>query len=236
MKKLFIRRRILSLMASALMLAMLLSVSAAAAEGFDMATFRNNPDVFVIDVDAEKDLAYITTNTTVKDRSFTHENESGVRYSCTQFDILVLDYFNAEQLPIQRLWITYCADEFLYINSVTFEVGGVKYTFSGVADPEWLHTFDDGIVEQVLIKLGDDNLEFLAALESETDTLGYIDSLDAFAALDITMTLHGTKDVTVKLGKGFWVDFALIKKGFIRAGGLDEKYLSQADCTPMKIH
>ena len=236
MKKLFSHRRILSLIASALMLVMLFSVSAAAAEGFDMATFRENPTVFVIDVDAEEDLAYITTNTTVKDRSFTHENESDVRYSSTQFDILVLDYFNAEQLPIQRLWITYSADEFLYINSVTFEVGGVKYTFSGVADPEWLHTFDDGIVEQVLIKLGDDNLEFLAALESETDTLGYIDSLDAFATLDITMTLHGTKDVTVKLGKGFWVDFALISTGFIRAGGLNEKYMSQADCTPMKIH
>ena len=236
MKKLFSRRRILSLITSALMLAMLLSVSAAAAEDFDMATFREDPDVFVIDVDAEEDLAFITTDTTVKDRSFTHENESDVRYSSTQFDILVLDYFKADQVPILRLWITYCADEFLYINSVTFEVGGVKYTFSGVADPEWLHTFDDGIVERVLIKLGDDNLEFLAALENEIDTLGDVDSLDAFATLDITMTLHGTKDVTVKPGKGFWVDFALIKTGFIRAGGLNEKYLSQADCTPMTIH
>lgn len=236
MKKLFSHRRILSLMASALMPVMLFSVSAAAAEGFDMATFRENPTVFVIDVDAEEDLAFITTDTTVKDRSFTHENESDVRYSSTQFDILVLDYFKADQVPILRLWITYCADEFLYINSVTFEVGGVKYTFSGVADPEWLHTFDDGIVEQVLIRLGDDNLEFPVALEKEIKSLGAYDSLDAFATLDITMTLHGTKDVTVKLGKGFWIDYALINMGFIRSGGLNEKYMSQVDCTPMTIH
>ena len=207
----------------------------AAAERFDLSKIREEPKIFTIDVDAENDIAFIETTLSVKERSFVHEFESDVRYSSTMFDMLVRNYFETDSYPVFRLWINYCADDFLYINSVTFELDGVKYTFSGVSDSEWRTTYDDGgIMEKMLIKFDMENLDFLVALDEAAETVD--NEIARMDELNITLTLHGTKDVTVKLGKGFWTDFLLLEAGLSNAGGLTVENMKKVNGTDLWVH
>ena len=207
----------------------------AAAERFDLSKIREEPKIFTIDVDAEKDVAFIESTLSVKERSFVHEFESGVRYSSTMFDMLVHNYFETDSYPVFRLWISYCADDFLYINSVTFELNGVKYTFSGVSDSEWRTTYDDGgIMEKMLIKFDMENLDFLVALDEAAETVD--NEIARMDELNITLTLHGTKDVTVKLGKGFWTDFLLLEAGMSNSGGLTVENMKKVNGTDLWVH
>lgn len=207
----------------------------AAAERFDLSKIRENPNIFTIDVDAENDVAFIETTLSARKLSFVHEFESATRYSCTMFDILVHNYFETDSYPVFRLWISYCADDFLYINSVTFELNGVKYTFSGIADSEWRTTYDDGgIMEKMLIKFDMENLDFLVALDEAAETVD--NEIARMDELNITLTLHGTKDVTVKLGKGFWTDFLLLEAGLSNVGGLTVENMKKVNGTDLWVH
>lgn len=226
----YLKKGLCLLLALALFLPMM-----AAAERLDLSKIREAPELFTIDVDAEYDVAFIETTLSVKERSFVHEFESDVRYSSTMFDVLVRNYFETDSYPVFRLWINYCADDFLYINSVTFELNGVKYTFTGVSDSEWRTTYDDGgIGERLLIKFDYDNLGFLADLESATN--GIDKNPDRVDDLNITLTLHGIKDVTVQLGEGFWTDFVAMRSGWISTGGVTVENLNKVDGTDLWVH
>lgn len=109
------------LVALALSLALVLTIvsPAVADDGFDMSAIRGN-DYLEISVDKEEGVAFVTTKMSVAGRSFTHEYESETRYSYFESDILVLDYYSDNPKGILRTWITYSADEFLYITSVSF--------------------------------------------------------------------------------------------------------------------
>ena len=166
------------------------------------------------------------------DRSFTHKYESSTRYSNTKFDILVVDYLKENAYPVMRLWVNYCADDdYLNITSASFILNGKKYTFSGIGNKDWYVKDDDGYLEQVLIKFGMDNIDFLAALE---DIFNGVDDVGAVAkSATCKLILHGREDIEVELGEGFFLDFMAIKLGMVDINGLD--FLEKAISTTMKI-
>ena len=205
------------LVALALSLALVLTIvsPAVADDGFDMSAIRGN-DYLEISVDKEKGVAFVTTKMSVAGRSFTHEYESETRYSCFESDILVLDYYSDNPEGILRTLITYSADEFLYITSVSFFVNGKEYIFSDIADSEWYYEFDDGIVEQILIKYGaEGSWDFLKAVYDELDK----SSDDENYSLEIKMVLHGTKDVTVSLEIMPMFDLVIMAGAWAEANG-----------------
>ena len=79
------------------LLLLILIGSAAAAESgtFDLSHFRENDNLFTIDVNKDSGAAFIETALSSELRSFQHEYESDSYYSCTKFDILVRDYFKS---------------------------------------------------------------------------------------------------------------------------------------------
>lgn len=189
---------------------------ALAADEFDISNFRDE-DLFDISVDADNEVAFITTNMSAGTRSFVHDLESDVRYSCFESDVLVLDYFSSQPYGILRTWIHYAADEYLYITNVSFIIGKQQYTFSGVADKEWWTQYDDGIMEDVLIMYGDtsDMVAFLLAVENEISQVREDDHYTP----DVTLILHGTKDVTGTVGSGALLDLYVMTMGFLSANG-----------------
>ena len=149
-----------------LALALLFSCSVSLAAGYDLSYAKSKSGVFTVDEDTDRDVAFIESTLSVSDRSFVHKYESDYRYSSTMFDILVVDCSRSTSYPVPRLWITYCADNYLYYDSVTFTIDGTDYTFSGISDSDWRTKDENGVVEEVLIKFGTEALPFLGAMET----------------------------------------------------------------------
>ncbi len=203
------------------------------ADPIDLSYVREHSSTMSLEVDSEEDIAFVDSELTVKDRSFIHKYESDNRYSATEFDVLLIDYSRSSIRAVPRLWIYYSADEYLYVNSVTFNVGGKAYTFTDIASPDRRRKDDKGAMEDLLIKFGFDNCDFLIALE---EFIKPYNTLDLLKDAKITMTLHGTEDVTVELGFGFLLDFAVVIKGaYININGFDT-ILEVVNPTPMQVN
>ena len=193
---------------------------------FDFSYVRENSDTYEVSVDSDQDCAFITTNLSVSDRSFSHDLESSVRYSSFESDILVNDYYGKTPHGVLRTWITYAADEELNITSVSFFLGDKEYIFSGIGNPKWHHTFEDGILEQVLIIYDNssEHLDFMTAItEIMPDT--YDDSVS------VKMVLHGVQDVTATVGLGPLMDWLAMVVAFMNSNG----QLSDATGSTLKI-
>lgn len=204
----------------------------ALADELDLTTVRENPNLYTFDVEVESDAAFVETTLSTAIRSFTHKYESTKRYSCTQFDILIVDYLQEDRYPVWRLWVTYCADDaFLNIDSVSFLVGGQKFTFSGVADTEWYTKDEDGYVEKVLIKFNDENLDFPIALEKAVK--GHTGTVEELDQVEVKMILHGRENIEVSLGSGFLLDFIGLKSAFLDMNGMG--YMGEVYGTTMKV-
>ncbi len=205
---------------------------AAALAELDLAPIREDDTLYSIDVDTESDVAYIESKLSAADRSFTHKYESSTRYSNTKFDILVVDYLKENAYPVMRLWVTYCADDdYMNITSASFILNGKKYTFSGIGNKDWYVKDDDGYAEQVLIRFGMDNIDFLVALE---DIFGDTEDVtEAAENATCKLILHGREDVEVDLDAGFFLDFLVIKLGMVNINGLD--FLEKASSSTMKV-
>ncbi len=223
--------------AALLMTAVLLfaAMPALADEKLDLSVFRDNPTLYTIDVNTEDDVAFVESALSAKDRSFVHKYESENRYNTTKFDILVVDYLQSDPYPIFRLWISYCSDDsYMNINTASIIFNGKKYTFSGIADKDWYYHDEKGYREDVLIKFGMDNVEFLTDLEKalgdDSDASAMIKAAETMKA---KLILHGRENIEAELGEGFFLDFLLIKAGFMRCNGV--QYLEKANATEMKV-
>lgn len=217
----------------ALVLVMLCSIfTPALAATYDMSYVRSNPDVYTIDVETDggDSYAFIETQLTTADLSYSHKYDSTVKYSSTRFDILVLDYMSSSAYPVHRLWIRYNTEtKHQYFNAVTFTINGVDYTFTDVGDTDRC-TFDGTTYrESLLIKFGWDNLSFLVALEKIMP-----DTVEELDLVQIPMTLHGTEDIHVMLGGEFLMDFVFFRRAFLESNGSD--FLDKADTTPMTVN
>lgn len=220
MKKLFV-------LLTACML-LVLPMSAAFAASLNLTYVQENSDIFTIDPNDTGDAVFVETVLTAEDRHFTHKYESDYYWSSTQFDVLGLGYGTNDAYPVWRLWIVYANDiSFQNIDSVTFVLGGMSYTFTDIDDPDWMTKNDTSYLEEMLIKFGVDNLEFVVALEE------YCNSLENVEDFTCTLILHGDEDITVTLGSGFALDFVLTKKAYLEMDGLDT--IDRVGSTPMTM-
>lgn len=218
----------------ALVLALVLSCCAlsAAFADVDLTTVRENSNLFTLDVSDDGTAAFIESQLTVATRSFVHKYESDNRYSSTQWDVLLVNYDTPDVYPVFRLWVNYCADEYLNLKSVSFIFDGKEYLFTGVSeDAEWHRKDEKGVIEQALIKFGTSNLAFPAALEN---IFSGVDDIQAAAqSAKCTMILHGDEDIEVELGEGFFMDFLGVKLAYTGINGLD--YADKAIASTMEI-
>lgn len=215
-----------------LALVLILSCTAGYAAELDLSIIRENSGVFTLDVDVERNVAFVETTLSAADRSFTHAHESEKYYSTTKFDILVIDYLDeSAAYPVWRLWIDYTADDdYAYCTSVSFYLEGKEYRFSGIADSERYTMLDDTYEEQLLIKFNLDNSDFIVALENMTEDCSY----EELEAKTVKMVLHGKEDIEVQLGGGFAKDFAVMKLAFVAMDGVN--YMSEYTGTTMKVN
>lgn len=219
------------LLAIILAVIMMSAILCGALAELDLSYIRENPDLYTIDVSDSGEAAFIETALNTAGRSFTHKYESANRYNSTKFDILVLDYLKTSAYPVMRLWITYCADDnYMNINSVSFIIDGTKYTFSGVADPEWYTKDDSGYMEQILIRFNQENISFLAAMIGQITGDGDFDQL--LESAECKMILHGREDIEVDLGQGFFLDYYAIANAMLQIDGFE--YLDKSVGTTMK--
>lgn len=226
-------KKLLALLTALLMLTLPLS---ALASTLDLSFVRNHTDkLYTIDVDTASDLAFIESQLSIEGRSFTHKYDSAYRYSYLKWDVLVMDYSaGANAVPCLRLWVVYAADNrHQNINSVTFTIDGVDYTFTGVGSAERRTHDENGYRESMLIKFGMNNLDFLVAMDRVIPDDH--DSVDDLANLPITLTLHGDEEFTVHLGSGFVLDFLAMEDAFIESNGLDYFDQDLFTTTPVTI-
>ncbi len=196
----------------------------------DYTYINDNQDMFTVSQNADAGAVFIEAKLSAQERAFIHKYESTTRYSSTKFDVIVVNYGTPSACPVLRLWITYCADDdYLDITAATFDIAGRSYTFTNMTPS--LSQDEQGCVEQQVIMFGPDNLEFLADLEdlfSDTD-----DAASEAMAMRGQLVLHGREDLTVDLGGGFFLDYLVMKSGFIEMNGID--FLQYVDETPMTI-
>ena len=221
------------LLAILLALTLMLGTTSAFAATLDLSYVRNRVEsIYTISVNKDSDVAFITTQLAVSARAYEHKYESQYRYNDTEFDVLVVNYSKSSAVPVFRLWVSYAADNsYLYVNAITFDVAGTKYTFTDVSDYEWYTHDDKGYQERMLIKFDMDNVGFILALEQLIPKISQISSAADYENLPLTMTLHGTEDITVQLGSGFCLDFISMKDAYLAIGGIE--FLTEVNGTPM---
>lgn len=206
--------------------------SASATSTVDLTKISGNKELYEISVNADSEVAFVTTTISASNRSFAHDHESPNYYSVLESDLLVHDYFSSKPYAVMRTWIKYSATEYLYPTSVTFTILDTDYTFSGIGDKKW--SSDDGsggTEEQMLIIYGDtsDYEKFLRAMMNWAIVLFSEDESDDY---DITMTLHGISDVETTLGWGVAYDFLFIVKAMSDIGG---KLDDAGNCSTLKV-
>ena len=163
---------------------------------------KKNPKNYQVEYDGK--YATIYSNMSAEECSFTHKYDSPNRYSYTAWELNIVDYDKKDSYGIMVLRISYCADNLLNLNSVSFILSGKEYLFTGVTkDEEGWHVLDEkGAKERIVIMFGVSNDEFPKALK---EVCG---SDKAVQIAKCTMILHGeSEDVTVELGTGFFRDF-----------------------------
>ncbi len=219
---------------SALVLMMSVLAGALAAEGFDMSEVESNTKYYTVDVDRDSDVAFIESTLTREQLSFVHKYESEYRYSSTHFDVLAIDYRDdSKRYPVPRLWVTWCAGDYQNIESVTFEIEGREFTFSDCWDREWRTKDEKGVVEELLIKMGTENADFMMALNSYAKNNQEAIIRDP-SSLKIPITLHGNEDIRAELSGYFMQDYMMIIVGaYYNHGGLET--IDKVNSTPMTV-
>ena len=204
----------------------------AADEAFDLSYVRGSSDIYTIDVNTDSDVAFVESAMTVKERAFSHRDESDALYSYVWFDMLVVDYSKASRYPVFRMWISLCTETgYKDITSVTFTVDGQEFTFSRISDDAWYSMKEDDYRQQMLIKFGTGNDAFIIALER------YINKIlaDGYSgSADVRMVLHGAEEIETSLSLPFLLDFSYLKTAMLRTNGV--KYMDKANDTPMTGH
>lgn len=86
-------------------------------------------------------------------------------------------------------------------------------------------------MEEMLIRFGEDNVDFLLALEEAIK--GKSESVEALSEVDIKMVLHGKEDLVVELGSGFLLDFMALKSAWLDLDGTS--YLDDINGNDMTV-
>ena len=210
-----------------------LSAAASASESkFDMKPLQEN-EYLTIDVNEEKNIAFVQSFLQAGDTAFSHKANSDAKYSYTRFDLLVLNYGDeSSAFPVMRLWVNVCTKDVKFdFDSITFTIDGKAYTFTGLYNAEFVEEEDGGEnLQRMLLRFGNENLEFLAALEKLFNSTS---SYEELMAISIPVVLHGTEDVSTEMGGGLLMDFMSIDDAYFSSNGAS--YISLVASTPMTV-
>ena len=208
-------------------------ITPATAAKIDLSGIQAQENLYTVDINDDGDAAFIESQLTAEARSFTHKYENSKLYSTTEFDVLIVDYQQSSNYPVFRLWVIYCADNaYLNVDAITFQVGKKQFTFSDVSDEDWLsYDRENGYMEEMLIRFGEDNMDFLLAIEEAIT--GKSETVEALDEVEIKMVLHGKEDVVVELGTGFLLDFLALKSAWLELNGLD--YIEDINGNDMSV-
>ena len=215
-----------------LALIILLCPLMAMAESFDKSVLKGEyfDSVATLDISDDGTAAFVESQLSASNRSFSTPYEHSAYYNTTLWDMLVLDYNTSNPSPRLRVWTRYYGTQYANIEGISFVLNGTTYTFTDVSsDSRKQYISDDKAYnERALIIFDMENIGFLVELENYCESFETVDEMNEHP---ITMILHGDTDITVSLGSGFMVDFLIISDLFIEAGGLD--YLQYAGGNPM---
>ena len=193
---------------------------------FNLNYFTENSSIFTIDVNKEKSVAFIETVMSAQELAFEHKYESPTQYSLLRNDILVLDYFSTNRSPVFRTWIYYCTTKPIYVHSVTFELDGTAYTFTDVASSDRVITNEQDTEEDLLIRYGGNNSDFLAKVMAEAASYAFShygdDGDPNVQPPKMKMILHGIEDIELDVPDGFWTDFALLTVALVTTESLGQ--------------
>lgn len=217
---------------AALLCALALLLQAAPALGeFTLDFFRQNEGVFQVNEDEAQDIAFIETGYTPQELAFEHKYESPENYSLLESDILVMHNASSEERrPVLRTWIHFSTTQRLDVSSVTFALGGTSYTLTGISDPDWVIVGENDTRENLLIRYGTNNAEFVAALMAEALSYTYLrygeETTEEPPVPQMTMTLHGAaEDLEIEVPAGFWLDFGMLTIAMMQTDSLS--YIGQ---------
>ena len=223
-------RKLTALLASLCLCLCLSPALPAAAEDFDFSYFRERDNIFAVDQEEEDGVVYTFVESTLpaSSLSFQHAHESDTRYSYTNFDLLFAE--GSKSVCYPRLWVVYCADEFLDIDKVTFYVDGQSFTFLSLKDEDLRTDDEKGCMEELPIIFGKNSLGFLDALGAIQETCATADELREHR---IVAVLHGKdEELTVTLSENFLLDyFLIIVDGYMNTVGMAT--IDSTDPTPM---
>lgn len=176
------------------LLLLILIGSAAAAESgtFDLSHFRENDNLFTIDVNKDSGAAFIETAKSSPYPVY----RLWIEYTGTKFNYTTS--------------ITFHVDGTDFTFSDVSNADRILELSSGDASEDRLIIFDG------------DNLSFLAALENNLTSVMEDENWMKNGVPEekrARMTLHGIKDIEVTLDDGFYFDFLLFKGGMFNGGG-----------------
>ena len=151
----------LSALALALMLSIVVSTPAYAADGFNKAVFDNAQDVFVVKDDMTGDLT-AASDSLLGDKGVTVP-ESGGGYVEVYSGVSISDTLNTNSLLFK-----YYADDWALIDSVIVKVGNRRYKFNGIdIDRDVLR--DASVRETAFINLSSNVIPFMTYLIEHRD-------------------------------------------------------------------
>ena len=176
------------------MLLLILIGSAAAAESgtFNLSHFRENDNLFTIDVNKDSGAAFIETAKSSPYPVY----RLWIEYTGTKFNYTTS--------------ITFHVDGTDFTFSDVSNADRILGLSNGDASEDMLIIFDG------------DNLSFLAALENNLTSVMEDENWMKNGVPEekrARMTLHGIKDIEVTLDDGFYFDFLLFKGGMFNGGG-----------------
>ena len=164
-------------------------------------------------------------------QSFTHEGALEQYPSGVYSDIIIGDYYSADQVAFWRFWISYSAEKYMGITSVTLILDGNQYTFTNVGSKDRMHDYGTNVRENPSIVFGKNNMAFWMKLLLKWEALE-----DKSEILDssMTMILHGpAKDLTVELSGVVLADLAYLGETYLSMAGVDA--LLNEDGTEMTV-
>lgn len=195
------------------------------AETLDYSVLKDNS---LIDVDINNDgNAFIES--IIGETTFTHEKSLDDYPSFVYTDIIIGDYYSSDPVSLWRFWVSYSAEKYMGITSISFILDDTEYTFTDVGSKDNMTDYGTNVRENPHINFGSNNYEFWKALIVKGKTYDELtDALDD----SLTMILHGTtRDETITLNGSALLDFYIITAVYFELA--DTSDIMQYDGTPM---
>ncbi len=156
-----------------------------------------------IEIDEDDGAVFVYSPLSAEELSFVHTLEADGHYSYTDFDIIVVDAGTSEEYPVLRLWLyLWTNGDFYDVESVTFTVRDVEFTFGGLWEEDRLELDEeDGECRQeMLICFDTEGLRFFSELQQVSNLKK---ASKDWADYTIHTVFHGSEEIETELDNVF---------------------------------